>query len=83
LFLFLVCPGRVVAAVELQIAAVHIFRNFDFGTVTLHEKLPDGGSDFVCGPPLKDPQTMSLIDLDGKVYNIFNPRVDNTGQYYN
>ncbi|KAI5480092.1 putative cytochrome p450 protein [Pseudohyphozyma bogoriensis] len=75
------CPGKHLATQELMLVAIHMIRNFDFSDFRLHKKLPDEGSDMELGPELpKNVGTpVKIIDLDGAVYNIYVPEMDNTG----
>ncbi|BGP36157.1 hypothetical protein JCM10449v2_000055 [Rhodotorula kratochvilovae] len=75
------CPGRFLATQELLIVTAHLIRNFEFSDLKLHAKLPDTGDDMKCGAPLPagTGTKETIIDLDGKVYEVHVPDQENEG----
>ncbi|GAA5912628.1 hypothetical protein JCM6882_004694 [Rhodosporidiobolus microsporus] len=75
------CPGRWLATHELLIVVALLIRNFDYSNLELHEKLPDEGDDMVIGRKLPESvgAVETVVDLDGKVYEVRVPEQENSG----
>ncbi|GAA6013737.1 hypothetical protein JCM10207_008175 [Rhodosporidiobolus poonsookiae] len=76
------CPGRWLATQELQMIVAQLIRHFDFSAdVELHEKLADEGDDLAIGRKLPEGSGTreTVIDLDGKVYEVRVPEQENSG----